>query len=102
MCVHLDVLQCIALGVVLFMHSLYCTHVSGWSPLHMSAGYGVLPLVEALIAAGADPNTTNSINWTPLLEACHKVCAIFNVHFIGSAMLLLGLTATVAASGACW
>jgi ankyrin repeat protein len=43
----------------------------------MSAGYGVLPLVEALIAAGADPNTTNSINWTPLLEACHKVCTAY-------------------------
>jgi ankyrin repeat protein len=56
------------------------THDSGWSPLHMSAGYGVLPLVEALIAAGADPNTTNSINWTPLLEACHKVYATHPLH----------------------
>lgn len=45
--------------------------------------YGVEPLVIKLLDAGANPNCTNSIGWTPLLEvgasegmklAVHALC----------------------------
>ncbi|CAM9808759.1 unnamed protein product, partial [Phaeothamnion confervicola] len=45
---------------------------AGFTPLHMAAAYGVTPMVEGLIAAGASVNCTNSFDWTPLLEACHR------------------------------
>jgi hypothetical protein len=45
---------------------------SGWTPLHMACAYGVEPLVELLIDNGANVNTTNSYNCSPMLEACHR------------------------------
>lgn len=45
---------------------------SGWTPLHMACAYGVEPLVEKLVACGANVNTSNSYRCTPLLEACHR------------------------------
>ena len=47
-------------------------YASGWTVLHMAAAYGVEPLVEALLEAGADVNTKNDQGWTPL-PACHRV-----------------------------
>lgn len=43
-----------------------------WTALHMAAAYGVEPLVNRLLAAGADPNCFNSFGYSPLLEACHR------------------------------
>lgn len=48
------------------------SHNAGWTPLHMACAYGLLPVVEALCAAGADRATQNSQQWTPLLEGCHR------------------------------
>lgn len=45
---------------------------SGWSALHMASAYGVEPLVDALIRAGADVNSRNSHGHTSLLEACRR------------------------------
>lgn len=44
----------------------------GWSPLHMACAYGVEPIVQKLIKAGANLNNINSYGYTPLLEACHR------------------------------
>ena len=48
------------------------TFNKGWTPLHMACAYGVEPLVNKLVAAGADVNCENSYGYTPLLEACHR------------------------------
>jgi len=45
---------------------------SGWTPLHMAAAYGIEPLVSRLVDEGADPNTFDAHEYTPLLEACHR------------------------------
>lgn len=37
-----------------------------------ACAYGVEPLVEKLVQAGAKINTVNSYGYTPLLEACHR------------------------------
>lgn len=44
----------------------------GWTALQMACAYGVEPLVERLIDAGADVNATNSFGYSPLLDACHR------------------------------
>lgn len=48
------------------------TFNKGWTPLHMACAYGVEPLVNKLISAGANVNCENSYGYTPLLEACHR------------------------------
>jgi len=48
------------------------TFNKGWTPLHMTCAYGVEPLVNKLVSAGADVNCQNSYGYTPLLEACHR------------------------------
>ena len=44
----------------------------GWTPLQMACAYGVEPVVEKLIAQGADVNAENCYGYTSLLEACHR------------------------------
>ena len=44
----------------------------GWTPLQMACAYGVEPVVERLIAEGADVNAKNCYGYTSLLEACHR------------------------------
>eukprot|EP00605_Chrysophyceae_sp_TOSAG23-4_P001154 GSChrysophyteH1.ASY1.ANO1.1261.1 assembled CDS len=48
------------------------TFNKNWTALHMACAYNVEPLVEALLEAGANPNTMNSFGYSPLLEACHR------------------------------
>ena len=48
------------------------TFNKGWTALHMACAYGVEPLVNKLVSAGADVNCENSYGYTPLLEACHR------------------------------
>mmetsp|Transcript_28656 Transcript_28656/g.46266 ORF Transcript_28656/g.46266 Transcript_28656/m.46266 type:complete len:515 (-) Transcript_28656:60-1604(-) len=48
------------------------SYASGWTPLHMACAYGIPETVTALLAAGADVETKNSINWMPLHEAVHR------------------------------
>jgi ankyrin repeat protein len=48
------------------------TFNSQWTALHMACAYGVEPLVDRLVKAGANVNTQNSFGYTPLLEACHR------------------------------
>ena len=38
----------------------------------MACAYGVEPIVERLVAAGADVNSINSHGFSCLLEACHR------------------------------
>lgn len=60
---------------------------TGWTALHIAgesfdtkidsklidkAAYGLEEMVSTLVKAGADPNVTNSVEWTPLHEACHR------------------------------
>mmetsp|Transcript_16000 Transcript_16000/g.48874 ORF Transcript_16000/g.48874 Transcript_16000/m.48874 type:complete len:587 (+) Transcript_16000:330-2090(+) len=45
---------------------------ANWTALHMACAYGILPMVQALIEAGADVDCRNSIDWTPLVEASHR------------------------------
>ena len=42
------------------------------APLYEASGRGRLDIVNALIAAGADVNKTNSTRYTPLYFACEK------------------------------
>jgi len=44
----------------------------GWTALQMACAYGVEPLVEKLVEAGADVNACNSFGYSSLLEACHR------------------------------
>ena len=43
--------------------------VGGWSPLHEAALQGATELIEALVAAGADPDSTTLEGLTPLYVA---------------------------------
>ena len=45
---------------------------SGWTALQMASAYGIEPIVEKLVAAGANVNAINSFGYSPILEACHK------------------------------
>lgn len=47
-----------------------------------ACAYGIEPIVERLIAEGADVNTMNSFGFTPLFEACHR-------GYVGIVSLLL-------------
>lgn len=48
------------------------TFNAGWTCLHIATAYGIQPIVERLVKAGANVNTTNSFGYSPLLEACHR------------------------------
>jgi len=48
------------------------TFNKGWTALHMACAYNVEPLVEKLLACGAECNTMNCFGYSPLLEACHR------------------------------
>jgi hypothetical protein len=48
------------------------TFNKGWTPLQMACGYGVEPLVEALVERGANVNATNCYGFSCLHEACHR------------------------------
>mmetsp|Transcript_32171 Transcript_32171/g.54252 ORF Transcript_32171/g.54252 Transcript_32171/m.54252 type:complete len:684 (+) Transcript_32171:94-2145(+) len=48
------------------------TFNKGWTALQMACAYGVEPLVDKLIQAGADANARNSFGYSCLLEACHR------------------------------
>ncbi|GBG26787.1 Ankyrin repeat domain-containing protein 27 [Hondaea fermentalgiana] len=63
------------------------SYATGWTALHMACAYGLTPVVSALLAAGADVETTNSIGWKPLYEAVHR-------GYTDIARLLLKATAT--------
>lgn len=58
------------------------TFNSGWTCLHIATAYGIEPIVERLVQAGANTNSTNSFGYSPLLEAAHR-------GFINIAKLLL-------------
>jgi len=45
---------------------------AGRTPLHIAAGKGVLPAVEALLKAGADPNVLSALGHTPLYDAANQ------------------------------
>jgi len=45
---------------------------SEWTALHMACAYGIEPIVEKLVTAGANVNAINSFGYSPMLEACHK------------------------------
>jgi ankyrin repeat protein len=47
-----------------------------------ACAYGIEPIVENLVAEGADVNTTNSFGFTPIFEACHR-------GYVGIVSLLL-------------
>lgn len=40
--------------------------------MHRACAYGVEPIVMRLVDIGANVNTTNSYDYTPLLEACRR------------------------------
>eukprot|EP01035_Chromulina_nebulosa_P019811 gene19811-25755_t len=55
---------------------------SGWTPLQMACAYGVEPIVEKLVKAGADLNATNSYGYSPLIESCHRGFLNIVLHLI--------------------
>lgn len=55
---------------------------SGWTALHMACAYGIEPVANALIQAGANIECENSHHWTPMLDVCHR-------GFLSIAKLLL-------------
>jgi hypothetical protein len=48
----------------------------------MACAYGVEPLVEKLVAAGADVNACNSFGYSSLLEACHRCICVLNPLYL--------------------
>lgn len=46
--------------------------LGGLHPLHNACSFGHVDVVRLLLEAGAEPNTTDNWNYTPLHEAAQK------------------------------
>lgn len=47
-------------------------HLGGLHPLHNACSFGHVDVVRLLLEAGAEPNTIDNWNYTPLHEAAQK------------------------------
>jgi ankyrin repeat protein len=51
---------------------VHATDAGGHTPLHIAAEAGYLPVVEALLARGADPHAVDAEDRTPLARAAAR------------------------------